>query len=761
MLSIRRYDTDTADVRLETKLGAGDYKQFRTMMDHMPNTVYEEESYRFLVPIDQLDRLEREYEPRIAWLESKTSLQGQESSTLPSMTEDNSHLDEMHLEPYPFQRMGIHFLRSQGRGLLADEMGLGKAQPLNAQVLTPTGFREIGSLDIGDEVIAADGTTTTVNGFYPQGVKDLYSVHLTDGGMTYACDEHLFYARPSDSTEWETKPLYAWWGALSTDGMHLPTVRPFNTGEESVEDIYNMANLAAHQIQHEGELVMPIDRMSARARIHLFQDAVLPQMHLESPSLQEPTLWTRHHDLALTTQSLIWAMGGQAVIDRYRHRTTKGYRITYRFDKALTREVEHILYAGKAEAVCISIEHPSSLYITDDFIVTHNTVQALGAGHQLRQQEGIERMLVVCPSSLKFQWQEEIKKFTDHESMVIHGTKAKRLQQIQEFQENPDSPWIAIVNYESIRNDVDMMKRVRYDLIVADEVHRLKNPEAKLTQAMKELKARYRFGLTGTPMANRPDELFSIMDWVDPKILGNWRSFQKNHLVYAKKFNKNVLIGYRNLERLRANVSEYMLRRMKKDVAPDLPEIIFHTHRLEMTSEQQKLVEAIQEQFQELQDAINELYESNAAILDRPESDRRRQEKEKEIKAEEDKVMAFMYLLLATGDAPRLLKEGSSKMAKQFLPLIKKKSESPKIKEVLDIIQDRWSDGGDKIVIFTQFRQMQKLIAEALDAKGIGHADLYGALDSKDRQAAIAQFKYQADTPIFLTTDAGNYGLVI
>lgn len=404
------------------------------------------------------------------------------------------------------------------------------------------------------------------------------------------------------------------------------------------------------------------------------------------------------------------------------------------------------------QAVGISFLHDVKQGILADEMGLGKSPQAIGTVHRLWKEGKARKALVVCPTSLKYQWQGEIEKFTDHKGIVIDGTPKQRREQLQTFASS-DEYLFAIINYELVRNDLSLLKSIYLDVIIADECHRIKNWKAKTSQAMKELDAEYKWGLTGTPMQNRPDELWNIMDWLNPMVLGNYWAFRNRYVVTGEKFGKkNVEIGYKRLGELRKRVASKMLRRMKKDVAPELPEMIFNKYRVEMTPEQQRLQDAIQEDFMKLLKEIREFAQKVQGQYDehgqwvQPEH------------PQQGQMLGYFNLLLAVSDAPELLQMSDSGMAARYLDLVGANPKSPKLDELEKICEENLESGNKKIVVFTQFARMQKLAIRKLLPMG-GVEVINGSMKPFERQAALDNFKYNETINFLVCTDAANYGL--
>lgn len=375
------------------------------------------------------------------------------------------------------------------------------------------------------------------------------------------------------------------------------------------------------------------------------------------------------------------------------------------------------------------------------------TPQAIGAIHLLQKEGKVKKALIICPSSLKYQWVEEISKFTDHKGIVIDGLPKKRKEQYEAWQKD-DEYLFAVMNYELVRNDIDILLELNYEVIAADEVHRVKNWASKTSKAMKQLDAPYKFGLTGTPMQNSPEELWNIMDWLNPTVLGNFWSFNNYHIVRGDKFNqRNVIIGYKRLGQLRRRVSDYMLRRMKVDVTPELPRMMFHTYHVEMTPEQKRLQDILQEDFLEALKELNETQTVNPHQEDEEGDDPR-----------QGKIMGYFNLLSSVANSTELFHMSESPMVQKYSEHATKGQKGPKINEAVQICKDLLEQGTNKVVIFTRFERMQRLVVEELEKIG-GVEILNGKMKPFERQSAVDRFKFDPHVNFFVTTDAGNYGI--
>jgi SNF2 family DNA or RNA helicase len=191
------------------------------------------------------------------------------------------------------------------------------------------------------------------------------------------------------------------------------------------------------------------------------------------------------------------------------------------------------------------------------------TIQAIAACALLHRLGKVTRVLVVTPASLKTEWEEQIQLFSGLPHRLVFGPHRERLRGLE------DPAFFTIVNYEQMVRDVlEVNSLLHPDVVVLDEAQRIKNWNTKTAQAIKRLQSRYAFVLTGTPIENRIDELYSIVDFLDPAIFGPLFRFNRE---FYELDERGRPAEYRNLDLLRDRISPLLLRRRKADVETELP----------------------------------------------------------------------------------------------------------------------------------------------------------------------------------------------
>lgn len=353
------------------------------------------------------------------------------------------------------------------------------------------------------------------------------------------------------------------------------------------------------------------------------------------------------------------------------------------------------------------------------------TVQAIAASSLLHQLRDIQRVLVICPASLKHQWLREIQRFTSFSAQTIGGTQLVR----RPLYENPK--FFNILNYELVMRDEEELRRLKPDLIILDEAQRIKNWRTKTADSVKRLKSPYAFVLTGTPLENRLDELYSVFQFIDPNILGPlWKFNQRFFQVERRKSGSYKVLGYKNLDELRQIIEPYVLRRVRDDVLTDLPSRIDNNFFVEMTDKQWHA------------------YEEFRALLARLVATSHR----RTLSPQERQTMLFSLMKMRLiGNALALHdKELSETQALKH---------APKLAELASILEDEVLDKGNKAIIFSQWTNMIELAYPVLDKLGIGYVTLSGKVPTPKRGALVEQFFEDDDCKVFFSTDAGGVGL--
>jgi SNF2 family DNA or RNA helicase len=347
------------------------------------------------------------------------------------------------------------------------------------------------------------------------------------------------------------------------------------------------------------------------------------------------------------------------------------------------------------------------------------TIQAIAACALLHHLGKARRVLVVSPASLKTEWEEQIGKFTTLPQRLVFGGQALRAA----LYNDPNPPFFTICNYEQIlRDSLNINATLRPDIIILDEAQRIKNWSSKTAQAVKRLESRYGFVLTGTPLENRIDELRSIVDFLDPSLLGTLFRFNREYYDLDERGRPR---GYKNLEQLRAKVAPVLLRRRKIQVETELPD---RTDRNLFVP----LTKAMRSEYAEYEQSVGELA---AKAKRRPLTAK-----------EQDLLMILLNMMRMVCDSPGIMKNNPSR-------------DCPKLKELEGVLEDCLSDPDVKVIIFSEWIGMLERVRDLAEKLDFGYAWHTGSVPQKKRRAEILAFRHDPDCRIFFSTDSGGVGL--
>ena len=340
------------------------------------------------------------------------------------------------------------------------------------------------------------------------------------------------------------------------------------------------------------------------------------------------------------------------------------------------------------------------------------TIQAIGVAELLAREADLRKVLVVCPASVKAQWRTEIERFSDRSCRIVLGTTPERAAQYG------DDTFFSICNYEQVLRDLRAIEGVPWDLIVLDEGQRIKNWEAKTSDVIKRLRSRFALVLSGTPLENRLDELYSVVEFIDDRRLGPaFRFFDRHRMVD----DRGKVLGYQRLDELRARLAPVLLRRTRAAVAQELPPRTTEIVRIAPTGEQL-----------EIHDASMKIV---AQIV------------RKRYLTEMDLLRLRKALLIC-----RMVADST------FLVDKKPPGYSTKLAE-LETLVVRLCGEGRKIVLFSEWTTMLDLIEPILRTHRLRWVRLDGSVPQKKRQQLVDEFQRTPECQLFLTTNAGSTGL--
>jgi superfamily II DNA or RNA helicase len=345
------------------------------------------------------------------------------------------------------------------------------------------------------------------------------------------------------------------------------------------------------------------------------------------------------------------------------------------------------------------------------------TIQAIAACALLRRLGKARRVLVITPASLKSEWEEQIQRFTTLDYQLVYGKRFSRLACYRE-----DAPFFTVANFEQmVRDALDVNERLQPDVIVLDEAQRIKNWNTKTSQAVKRLRSRYAFVLTGTPIENRIDELHSLMNFLDPTVLGTLFRFNRDFYQLDERGKPE---GYRNLDVLHERIRPYLLRRRKADVETELPGRTDRNYFVPLNPRQRDAYGEHEQQVSRLMHAA-----------------RRRALTQQE----QDKLMRELAMMRMICDTNFILNPEDRSC--------------PKLAELEKVLEECRDNPQVKVLIFSEWEKMLTLAREVCERLELGSAWHTGSVPQQRRRGEINRFKNDPDCRVFLSTDAGATGL--
>jgi ERCC4-related helicase len=341
------------------------------------------------------------------------------------------------------------------------------------------------------------------------------------------------------------------------------------------------------------------------------------------------------------------------------------------------------------------------------------TLQGIGVAELLAREAAIRKVLVVCPASVKSQWRSEILRFSERNCQIVLGSAEERSAQYE------NECFFTICNYEQVLRDILAIERAKWDLIVLDEGQRIKNWEAKTTQTVKSLRSPFALVLSGTPLENRLDDLFSVVEFIDARWLGPAFRFFNRHRVTDEK---GKVLGYKDLNVLRQMLKPVLLRRTRSSVMKDLPPRTTEIVRIAPTDEQ-ACIEV--EQMKIVSAIVRKPYISEMDLL---------------------RLQKALLMARMNADSTLLV----DKHPPGF---------STKLERLQELLEELAAEEERKIVLFSEWMTMLGLIERQIRRLRLDYVRLDGSVPQRKRQQLVHQFQRDPACRVFLTTNAGSTGL--
>ncbi|MDR3716562.1 MAG: DEAD/DEAH box helicase [Puia sp.] len=396
------------------------------------------------------------------------------------------------------------------------------------------------------------------------------------------------------------------------------------------------------------------------------------------------------------------------------------YRLQSLVDKQGTKLLKDLvnvsLFPYQQEGILFATRSGRSI-LADDMGLG-KTLQAIAWSTLMHRQWKTQKAVIICPTSLKYQWKAEIQKFTGSTVTVIEGNYLTRMSLYEK-----DESYFKIVSYHMAGNDWNLINKMQPDIVILDEAQRIKNWKAKISQNIKRIRSPYALVLTGTPLENNIEELYSLVQYIDPFQLGSLHHFLTKHEVRDGHTGK--VTGYKGLNEIGRQLSGMLLRRRKKEVLKQLPGRMDKNLFVPMTPVQTEM----HEEFREIVARLVHKWRRFGFLN---EQDRQR-------------LLNNLNMMRMVCDSTYIIDQETNHQTK--------------LDELFNILDELLEMEGEKVVIFSQWERMTRLIAEGLKKRKVGFENLHGGIPGKNRESLFTNFNSDPACRVFLSTDAGGVGL--
>jgi superfamily II DNA or RNA helicase len=383
-------------------------------------------------------------------------------------------------------------------------------------------------------------------------------------------------------------------------------------------------------------------------------------------------------------------------------------------DRKLAKLLEAPLYPYQAEGALFAVRAGRALI--GDEMGLGKTIQAIAATEILARHFGVSRVLVVCPTSLKYQWQSEISRFSGRTARVMVGGRAQRQMDFGA------DDFCKITNYEKLKPDLDLIAAWAPELVIVDEAQRIKNWNTIAARALKRIDSPYALVLTGTPLENKLEELISIVQFVDQHRLGpTWKLLHEHQI--KDEFGR--VTGYTGLEKIGQTLAPILIRRRRSDVLTQLPGRTDQNLLVPMTEMQ--LVH-----HRENADIVAQIVKRWRRSKFLSDKDQRR-------------LTCALQNMRMSCNSTYLLDQETD--------------HGVKADELAALLDGVFVQPDAKAVVFSQWTRTHDIVIRRLEARGIGYVSFHGGVPSEGRPALVERFRADPDCRVFLSTDAGAAGL--
>lgn len=638
-------------------------------------------------------------------------------------------------KPYKHQNKTATFSYLARKSLVGNSTGTGKQQPVDEPVLTPTGWRKIGGLKPGDLVIGANGLPTKVLEVHPQTERRTFLVIFNDGAWTRTGPDHLWLARRRhDKT--------ASWEVVTTQYM---------LDNKDVEWSIPMIEPPVFSPKRETDFInsKPPHERFEYLKDYISEHGKVGQSYGGAEVVVSSTMESK------TLIELCQSLGGNSYVKELK----EGYRLQLNLPKKYNpfkdkrrarmysiktpepeRYVFDIYQIEDRKSVCITVEAEDSLYVTRNYIVTHNTINALQTIAIANHYEEPIKTLVVVPTISVKQWHAETERWCPGFNTVSIPSKTSKKDRLHTYASKWD---ILIMGYHSFARDVEHIDKIGIKQVIVDDVDPALNVNNSTFRALERicLKADIVIDMNATSLQTHLTQLYAASCLIGGRqVWGSKSNFEKNFVKKEKvpirvkggEF-KHVYqaVGYKNLELLRRKFEPMSIRITYEDIADDveIPSLVTEQIYLDMSNKQRA-------RYDELKSGVRTIM-----------SDDNMTSKQKSVNALTaftigSQICAGTFALKTTSqnyepDGPEA---------------------SPKLDWIMEKLTDDWKD--EKVVIYAKFRGSIQALQGRLNEEGIGSSTIWGVeTDSDIRKAEMDRFWEDPDTRVMIISVSGERSL--
>lgn len=402
-----------------------------------------------------------------------------------------------------------------------------------------------------------------------------------------------------------------------------------------------------------------------------------------------------------------------------------------------------------------------------DLMGLGKTLEGMGTALKLKDIGSIKNCLIICPATLKLQWQQEIEKFSHEDSIIIESNnnafkgRAKLYDRVKK-----ESPFFTIINFELLiqreviekkkvrgktksgkqrtKNvyggflDVEKIKDIGYDMILIDEAHNMKNPDTLIAQAIRQIDAEYKLLMTGTPIEKELKNVFQLFDYIHPKILidddidsfdERRKKFEEQFLLtrmnpFVKWTNEIQYFGNKNAEFLRRKINPFMLRRHPEDVSDEMPTETISNITLGFEKTQKRL-------FDRATDLIKQTNEDLENVA---------KNEDEKIEKLDNRLKALNTMKTVICSVPRVLQSSHSPITKELIGNTKAIPKTQKEERFLDMISEICIENNEKVVVFTQYARVANYLNDRV-------TELFEAHAKREKTKRFNNYLYEGATP--------------